>query len=96
MPKYSYTCRTSDGRAVHGEIEATTYREGVEDVEVRHPDIEAGSVSLEVKESTVKKVAEGAAIGVGCLGIGILQLVMAAIPIAIALLIVFWVLRSCG
>ena len=49
----------------------------------------------EKKESTVKKVAEGAAVGVGCLGLGLLNLVLSAIPIAIAILMVLWVLKSC-
>ena len=43
-----------------------------------------------------KKVAEGTAISAGCLGIGILQMFLAAIPIAIAILMVLLVLKSCA
>ena len=48
------------------------------------------------KESVAKKVATGAAIGAGCLGMGIVGLIIQAIPIVIAILIVIWILRSCA
>ena len=33
--------------------------------------------------------------GLGCLGMGAFQLIMAALPIALAILIVLWLLRGC-
>jgi len=96
MPRYTYRCRTLDGENVSGDVEADTYREAVQVVHAKHPDHIEGSVNVDFKESTAKKVAEGAAIGIGCLGIGILEIVLGALPIALAMPIVIWVLRGCS
>lgn len=47
-------------------------------------------------ESIFTKVLEGAGFSIGCVLAGLFHLVVTAIPIAIAILIVIWVLRACS
>jgi len=48
------------------------------------------------QESPWSGAAEAAVVGAGCLGITVVQIFLAALPIALALLIVIAVLRSCS
>jgi hypothetical protein len=95
MPKYKFTTvvfgYTRSGEVVADSVSgaksevATIYRVSEDDVRI-----------IEEGETKLNKVAETAAVGFGCLGIGIMQILFSALPIAVALLIVIGILRSCS
>lgn len=95
MPKYKYTI-TINYQSRSGEIEADNYNEAKEQIARMYEGIEPDDVSVTEKGEALKSAAANAAVGAGCIGIGLLQLVFSAVPIAIAILIVLWVLKSCS